>query len=146
MRLLGLLAAGAASGALVVAGAVVFGEGSSANGTPAPSAATLVITITGMHTDQATPSNFAVRPGQLVNITIVNRSPLAHTFTIPAIGLNEPILAATGGVATTATFTFTAGQRQLEWFCIPCRGHMHGEIYAILGHPMMHGVHWQQAA
>ena len=82
--------------------------------------------------DQAMPFNFAVQPGKTAVLLIRNHTRDLHTFAIPALGLNAPILA-----GHTARITFVAPHYGIyHWYCVPCkfglhgRHHMGGTVYA----------------
>jgi len=72
--------------------------------------------------DQAMPFNFAVQPGKTVVLLIRNHTRDMHTFRIPAIGLNAPVLA-----GHTARVTFVAPRYGVyRWYCVPCKFGLHG--------------------
>ena len=148
MKLL-LLVTAAVSGVLLTAGAIALsagGEKASAQSTPKA----FVIRITGEHVDRVIGSNLVVRADQRVRVTIVNDSPLAHTFTVPALGIEKVVLPAKAGIPSTTTFTLKAREGAYAWSChLPCgsmaRGHMSGEIYALRDPPVVHGTPWARA-
>ncbi len=74
--------------------------------------------------DAFLPADFSVTAGSKINMTIVNYDGGPHSFTSPAIGVNETIPG--GGslnAPRTVTFTFTAPKTpgKYAWWCaVPC--------------------------
>jgi hypothetical protein len=63
-----------------------------------------------------------------VAATTVSNAEIAHTFSIPALGLNAPLAKAPTGGFSTMVFTFTAGKAgSYTWRCFtPCGGGANG--------------------
>lgn len=87
--------------------------------------------------DLATPFNFVVQPGRVVELRIHNYTREFHTFAIPAIGLNAPVLAGSPQAPQTAVVRFVVPRYGIyRWFCWTCRyglhshQHMSGRVYA----------------
>lgn len=57
-------------------------------------------------------------------VTTVSNTDIAHTFSIPELGINAPLPKATAAGATTIVFTFTANKAgSYVWRCFtPCGG------------------------
>ncbi len=105
------------------------------SGTPAVQPATMTIGIKAddehgrlgpdhQWHDAFLPADFAVHPGQQVTITFVNYDGGPHSFTSPALGVNE-IVPGGGSLAAPkrVTFTFTAPAKPgtYQWWCaVPC--------------------------
>ena len=73
--------------------------------------------------DTVTPSNFTVRVGQVVNLTIVNYSGDPHTFSSRGLNVNFQYPGASStGVPSVKTFQFTATKAGVyRWSCLtPC--------------------------
>ena len=92
------------------------------------------MTATG---DVAMPFNFAAQPGRVVELRIRNYTREFHTFAIPAIGLNAPVLAGSPQTPTTTRVSFVVPHYGIyRWFCWTCRfglhshQHMSGKVYA----------------
>jgi heme/copper-type cytochrome/quinol oxidase subunit 2 len=79
-------------------------------------------------------SNFAVRPGDPVTVTVTNYTAKAHTFTAPGLGISAMIPAGSQAHPRTTVFTFTAGSMgTFRWWCAtPCGDNMGGTIYAVM--------------
>ena len=79
-------------------------------------------------------SNFSIRPGDAVTVTLVNYTREAHTFTAPGLGISVYVHAGSATHPTKTVFTFTAASfGTYRWFCsLPCGGYMGGNVYAIL--------------
>ena len=78
----------------------------------------------GQWHDAFLPADFSVHAGASVTITFVNYDSGPHTFTSPALGVNE-VIPGGGSLASPrqATFTFKAPARagKYEWWCsVPC--------------------------
>jgi hypothetical protein len=60
--------------------------------------------------------------------TTVSNAEIAHTFSVPALGLNVPLSKAPSGGFSTTVFTFTAGKAgSYTWRCFtPCGGGANG--------------------
>lgn len=148
MKLL-LLVTATVSGVLLAVGAIALSTGGEkASAQPTPKA--FAIRITGEHVDRVIGPNLVVRADQPVRVTIVNDSPLAHTFTVPTLGIEKVVLPAKAGIPSTTTFTLRAREGAYAWSChLPCgsmaRGHMGGDIYALRDPPVMHGTLWARA-
>ncbi|MGE5288585.1 MAG: hypothetical protein ACM3ML_15580 [Micromonosporaceae bacterium] len=98
-----------------------------------PAGATVVITISeydDMVTSLADQSPFLQVMGgtETVNgkrVTSVSNSEIAHTFTIPSLGINVPLPKASMDGPTTVRFTFRAPKAAgtYQWLCVtPCGG------------------------
>jgi hypothetical protein len=63
-----------------------------------------------------------------VAATTVSNADIAHTFSVPALGLNVPLAKAPTGGFSTTVFTFTAGKAgTYTWRCFtPCGGGANG--------------------
>lgn len=149
MKLLVLLVTATASGVLVTAGAIALGARSEKTTQP-PAPQAFLIHITGQQVDRVLGPNLVVRAGQPVQVTILNDSPMAHTFTVPALGIERVVLPGKAGVPSTTTFMLKAHVGAYQWSChLPCgsmaKDHMSGEIYALRKPPLMHGALWAQA-
>jgi plastocyanin len=88
----------------------------------------------GLDDEQVSISNFAVRPGDPVTVTVSNYTPKAHTFTAPGLGISALIPAGSRSHPSTSVFTFTATRiGTFHWFCAtPCGNSMSGTIYALI--------------
>jgi plastocyanin len=74
--------------------------------------------------DAFLPADIAVHAGAKVTVTVVNYDGGPHTFTSPAMGLNQ-IIPGGGSMSApkTVTFTFTAPTKlgKYQWWCaVPC--------------------------
>lgn len=88
----------------------------------------------GLVDDRAVEPNLAVQPGVPVTLRITNNTTVAHTFTVPGLGVNLAILPGAKGAPRTTTYTFTPAKRGVfAWHCAHCPGHMTGTVYAIVG-------------
>jgi plastocyanin len=78
-------------------------------------------------------SNFAVRPGDPVTVTVTNYTRKAHTFTAPGLRISGMIKPGSPAHPSTSVFTFTApNMGTFRWWCAtPCGDAMGGTIYAI---------------
>ena len=73
--------------------------------------------------DAYTPSNITALTGQKVVVTVYNYDTDGHTFTAPALDLNQIMAPATkGGVPAITTFSFVVRKPGLyHWRCVmPC--------------------------
>jgi hypothetical protein len=127
----GLLVATALAGALVLTALPARADGRSA-GYPI----TIDVRATARG-DLASPFNFAVQPGRVIEVRIHNYTRELHTFAIPGIGLNVAVLAGTPQAPRTMTVRFVVPRYGVyEWYCVTCRlgMHMHnrmgGKLYA----------------
>ena len=152
MKLLFLPLAGFGLVVAAVAAVVVAVGSGAGTGVAATTPQSLVIRIAGTAKgEHVEGSNLVVRSGQPVEVTIVNESPLAHTFTIRALGIDKVVLPGSMGRPTTTTVTFTAKRGVYTWKCsIPCggmeAGHMGGQIYSMRKPITVHGPNWAPAA
>jgi hypothetical protein len=149
MKLLVLLVIATVAGVLFTAGAIALGARSEKTTQP-PAPQSFLIHITGQQVDRVLGANLVVRADQPIRVTIVNDSPMAHTFTVPALGIERVVLPGKVGVPSKTTFTLKAHTGAYSWSCdLPCgsmsKDHMGGEIYALLNPPLMHGALWAQA-
>jgi hypothetical protein len=75
-------------------------------------------------------------------VTSVSNSQIAHTFTVPALGINVPLPKASEDGPTTVRFTFHAPATPgvYEWLCVtPCGGDPDGVGGAMQGDGWMRG-------
>lgn len=122
-----VLAAGLAGGFLLVFGALELNQQFASGGSPLQR---VEIVITDHGADLATPSNFVVRAGIPVAVTVVNHTREAHTFTSEGLGVNELVPAARSA-PTRITFTVLPRKGTFRWRCIvPC-GDMWGYVIAL---------------
>jgi plastocyanin len=91
-------------------------------------------TVTG---DEATPFNFTVQPGKVIEVRIRNYTRELHTFAISAIGLNVAVPAGTPKAPRTVRIRFVVPRYGVyTWYCVTCRMGMHphhrmgGKVYA----------------
>ena len=75
--------------------------------------------------DTYIPSEFTVKVGDKVTVTVSNYDEGPHTFTSPDLGLNQVIAPAKNAdkkIPSTTTFTFTASKAgKFRWYCsLPC--------------------------
>lgn len=75
-------------------------------------------------------------------VTRIAANDIAHTFTVPALGLNVPIPAAPTGKYVTVAFTFhTGGAGRYAWQCYAlCGAGQSGWGYPMTANGMMRGV------
>jgi heme/copper-type cytochrome/quinol oxidase subunit 2 len=81
----------------------------------------------GRSHDTMVPSNFVVKAGVPVQVTVINNDEMPHSITAPTFGLDQMIKPGktTGPEqvkSVTTTFTFTAKKKGVfRWYCkIPC--------------------------
>lgn len=145
IKLLAMVFVAAASGAGVIAGAVALENG---HASTAPSVATpqhLTMRVL-TDNDRMLGPNLVVHPGRVV-LTIVNSARHAHTFSVPALGVEHVVLPGSPSAPTTTTVTFTVPRGVFHWFCqLPCDKGMSGDIYAVPNAPSMRGALWAAAA
>ena len=139
----GLLLAGCGGSNQSKQSALTFGFGPAEIGTKVPieppaGVAKVVLRVRivpaeGVHGERTLPSSFAVRPDVPVTVVFMNYTTSAHTFTSPALGINQLIPPATGTTPSTTAVTFTPGRYDVfEWYCVHCGASMSGKIYAIM--------------
>ena len=91
-----------------------------------------------MGNEVAPVANIAIAPGVPVRVTVTNPTHLLHTFTVPGLHVNVPILPARGDTPRKTTFMFVARESgAFIWRCLVCVGQHHkhamsGTIYAII--------------
>lgn len=71
----------------------------------------------------ASHANFSVKAGEKVTLEITNEDDdMDHSFTSPALGIDEKLPHAKDGKPTVRTVTFTAKKAgNVEWYCsVPC--------------------------
>lgn len=81
--------------------------------------------------DMYLPSDFNVKVGEKVTVTVTNYDEGPHTFTSPDIGVNAtiaPAIDAKKGIPSKTTFTFTVHKAgKYRWYCmVPCDGKQQG--------------------
>jgi plastocyanin len=75
--------------------------------------------------DTYIPSQFTVKAGSTIKVTVSNYDEGPHTFTSPELGVNATIAPATNAdkkIPSKTTFTFTAKKAgKFRWYCaLPC--------------------------
>lgn len=95
--------------------------------------------------DRIVGQNLVVHPGPLV-VTIYNYARHAHTFSVPALGINRVILPGSPSAPTVSTLKVTARYGVFDWFCkLPCRHGMSGYIYVVGYRVNLNGPLWDQS-
>jgi len=88
--------------------------------------------------DAFLPADFSVKAGQIVNVAVYNYDESPHTFTAPALGVNEEIAGGSESKPAETTFSFVAPLKagRYTWRCaMPCDpwsmshlGYMRGRV------------------
>jgi plastocyanin len=83
------------------------------------------MTNDGKGHDTYIPSQFTVKAGSTIKVTVSNYDEGPHTFTSPDLGVNATIAPATNAdkkIPSKTTFTFTAKKAgKFRWYCaLPC--------------------------
>lgn len=91
--------------------------------------------------DAATNANFTVHAGASVTVTAINYDNSPHSFTAPALGVDQILPGGGAQSPTTTTFTFKAPSKPglYRWHCkVPCDpfsmthiGYMEGEVKVV---------------
>lgn len=80
------------------------------------------------------PSRFAATPLRTTVIVVRNYTSELHTFTIPRIGLNVPVLPGTRTTPRTKRISFVAPYGgTFRWFCWPCQLGLHRHAHLMGG-------------
>jgi nitrous oxide reductase len=122
-----------AATAVVLVGGSVAAATAAAPASSAPMHVTFNILSVGIES-VASPTNFAVRSGGTVQLTVRNHTSFFHTFTVPALEITLLV-----PPHQSATTTFVAPYGVYSWRCVICstgsHPHMHhmgGKMYAIV--------------
>src|SRR5512133_190407 len=144
MKLLVLLFIAAAPVALTTA--FVTLDNPSASGQAATAVPVQNATLTVLAQNDTMRGQYIVlRPGPVV-LTIINYARHAHTFTVPALGIEKVVLPGSPATPTTTTVRFTAPAGVFSWLCrLPCAHTMSGDMYVLQNPPRMHGPLWTGA-
>jgi hypothetical protein len=95
--------------------------------------------------DQLVGTNLVVRPGPVV-LVIVNYARHAHTFSVPALGIERLILPGSATAPTRTVVRFRAPRGVFTWYCrLPCENAMTGHIYVSDKQPRLHGPLWSES-
>ncbi|MGB7587114.1 MAG: cupredoxin domain-containing protein [Solirubrobacterales bacterium] len=73
--------------------------------------------------DAFLPSDFSVKAGATVSVTVYNYDDMPHSFTAPELGTNAQIPGGSEDKPSKTTFTFKAPDKagSYEWICVqPC--------------------------
>lgn len=142
MKLLALLLVATASGVAVTGGAIALGGGTSAKGATGVQHLTMHV----MPGDHILGKNLVLAKGR-VELTIVNSARHAHTFTVPALGIDQVVLPGSPSAPSTTRLSFRVMQDgAYTWFCmLPCKHAMRGNIFVLDQPPALHGPFWAVA-
>ncbi len=142
MKPLLLLLIAVAAGTAVTAGAMAATHPHSSSAAAPPQH--LTMQIVNDH-DQMLGPNLIVRPGAVV-LRIVNYAHHAHTFSVPALGIEHVVLPGSPTRPTVTVIHFRAPYGTFAWYCrLPCKTTMSGDVYANWNPPRMHGQLWATA-
>ena len=144
MKLLVLPLVALLTGAAATAAFIALGSPGSGTAAVVQTPQHLTLTVVNDH-DQLAGTNLVVRPGPIA-LTIVNYARHAHTFSIPALGIERVIRPGSPTAPTTTVVRFLAPRGAFIWFCrLPCEKGMTGHVYVSDAHPRLRGPLWSES-